>query len=785
MLIDAMLHDTSLASVTDILALSVAVAVAWRLPAASWHGDALLVPFVAQAILANAISRETGSRDRDSSLAHEPVFAAALGVYLLAGVHSSAIALIAAAWAMTNAIAPAGAFLSWSAKIAVVALAAAVAVSAVMADVVRARVIFLSKANSVLLTHCGSMHCMVDLRSGVVIEAGGSMVELFEGEDMSGRPLDSFFAWEDVDGDQSLVSALVSQDLRPVVATCHLTSATKPFGCRLQPLAKSTRLLHLCVQPLVASCDVAACAPGAAEHPLWVDGAAPLLAPPAADRPLGAGHDPSPAAGAGGPPQLEAPAERAGATSAAQVEALAERAAACLPAPPEGCAPDTARAEGCAPDMAPAALDGPPAGAAQAVASSAEGDVVGAQPSPESDREDAGIDVLSTRSEPSTSAAGKAFDVLQQRLAMPGEDCVQALRQVQKSGEREEWIVFPGQLHFEWDDVLGSGHFGDVVSGRYLGARVAVKVPRMGQLPEDVTPGLSAALLANELRSLRHVRHPNIVLFLGAGLDFERLHIYLVLELVEGEPVKEYVRGQRKSRTGLEDEQRMPSDKSKLQLMAGICNALRYLHERRPEIVHGDLKDSNVLVETLPSGPRPKLLDFGLARVLTKRQNGQLGFTWRYMAPEVLDVNAKPKASVDMFAFGRLVYLMTTGHRPLAGFKKDTILNMAKSGLIPELAWGQSLQRSFAIRCQVLVDGLTQLEADRRLTAEGAQAELESIITFVGPEQDEGVANQSESARESRSADNEVVWRVPRELTASSGHCRGSRSSKSKNLISL
>merc|ERR1711972_986897 len=74
----------------------------------------------------------------------------------------------------------------------------------------------------------------------------------------------------------------------------------------------------------------------------------------------------------------------------------------------------------------------------------------------------------------------------------------------------------------------------------------------------------------------------------------------------------------------------------KLGLMTGICQGLRYLHERRPQVVHGDLKPSNVMVTTDAHGivGHVKVLDFGLSRMLVGRVR-PLGGTVRWMAPEI------------------------------------------------------------------------------------------------------------------------------------------------------
>merc|ERR1712137_1425417 len=93
-------------------------------------------------------------------------------------------------------------------------------------------------------------------------------------------------------------------------------------------------------------------------------------------------------------------------------------------------------------------------------------------------------------------------------------------------------------------------------------------------------------------------------------------------------------------------------------------------------IVHGDLKAANVLVESRNGQPHAKLLDFGLARVLT-RDALPLGGSTRWMAPEVF-IRAKPSPAADVFALGRLIFLVLTRVMPLAEQNKRTISEASK-----------------------------------------------------------------------------------------------------------
>eukprot|EP00927_Polykrikos_kofoidii_P065293 TRINITY_DN6106_c0_g1_i7.p1 TRINITY_DN6106_c0_g1~~TRINITY_DN6106_c0_g1_i7.p1 ORF type:complete len:247 (-),score=27.33 TRINITY_DN6106_c0_g1_i7:296-928(-) len=106
------------------------------------------------------------------------------------------------------------------------------------------------------------------------------------------------------------------------------------------------------------------------------------------------------------------------------------------------------------------------------------------------------------------------------------------------------------------------------------------------------------------------------------------------------------------------------------QLISGIGYGLKYLHSRQPCIVHGDLKPANILVieggaGTTDSELRPKIIDFGLSRVLTQHAR-PLGGSVRWMAPEVYFGRESPASSADVFSFGKVMFFIVTGIRPAA-----------------------------------------------------------------------------------------------------------------------
>lgn len=264
-----------------------------------------------------------------------------------------------------------------------------------------------------------------------------------------------------------------------------------------------------------------------------------------------------------------------------------------------------------------------------------------------------------------TSAAGRIIDNISQ--------VEQSLEPLADIGRREQWIVSGGDLTIG-SGILGAGGCGIVAPGRFLMTPVALKFSKLS----TASPSLSD--IGNELRVLRKLRHPNIVVMHGACIDYQQRDIVLVLERVFGQQLDAYVR-QYHTETNFTFE----SVFGAFQILLGACRALVYLHSRQPPVVHGDLKDSNIFIETRGSGPHAKLLDFGLARVISKRVR-PLGGTLRWSAPEVF-TRAVPTSAADVFSYSRVIYFVFVGKKPLADYCQTSIKKAAAKQAVLPLAW--------------------------------------------------------------------------------------------------
>src|SRR5262249_14296497 len=120
-----------------------------------------------------------------------------------------------------------------------------------------------------------------------------------------------------------------------------------------------------------------------------------------------------------------------------------------------------------------------------------------------------------------------------------------------------------------------------------------------------------------ERQILAALSHPHIARLLDGGTTPDGLP-YLVMEYVDGQPITAYC-----------DAQRLTL-RERLRLFQQVCAAVAYAHQNL--IVHRDIKPSNVLV---CADGQPKLLDFGLAKIVDPERNAlETDIGARWLTPE-------------------------------------------------------------------------------------------------------------------------------------------------------
>jgi eukaryotic-like serine/threonine-protein kinase len=203
------------------------------------------------------------------------------------------------------------------------------------------------------------------------------------------------------------------------------------------------------------------------------------------------------------------------------------------------------------------------------------------------------------------------------------------------------------------DAPLGQGGMGSVwlahrSDGRFAG-RVAVKFLNLALVARH-----GAHRFRREGSILARLTHPNIARLLDAGVA-DGGQPYLILELVEGEPIDRYCDAH-----GL-------GIKARIELFLEVLAAVEAAH--RNLILHRDLKPSNILVT---DDGQVKLLDFGIAKLLGEptettavTQLAGRAFTPEYAAPEQVEGKGVTTAT-DVYALGVLLYLLLSGEHPTA-----------------------------------------------------------------------------------------------------------------------
>lgn len=204
--------------------------------------------------------------------------------------------------------------------------------------------------------------------------------------------------------------------------------------------------------------------------------------------------------------------------------------------------------------------------------------------------------------------------------------------------------------------TLGEGGMGVVYEAEQVEPvrrRVALKI---------IKPGMdSRQLIARfevERQALSLMDHPHIARVLDAGCTDEG-RSFFVMELVEGVSVTKFCDSEL---LGLHD---------RLELFVAICIAVQHAHQKG--VIHRDLKPSNILVARLDGKPRPKIIDFGLAKALEGAltdssqltQLGQILGTIDYMSPEQASFrNVDVDTRSDIYSLGALLYELLTGETP-------------------------------------------------------------------------------------------------------------------------
>ncbi len=211
-------------------------------------------------------------------------------------------------------------------------------------------------------------------------------------------------------------------------------------------------------------------------------------------------------------------------------------------------------------------------------------------------------------------------------------------------------------------ETLGTGAQGRVVRGfdPLIDRPVAIKL-----LSPELARGEARTHFLREARVVGKLSHPSIITLHDMGIEESTSTPYLVMELVEGQSLEKMLAS---------GSVPFPTACA----WAGqVASALHVAHRRN--IIHGDIKPANILIT---SESRPKLTDFGMARLASHQHRGDTSLlgTPAYWCPE--QIMGRPQdARSDIFSLGAVLYEMLTGNSPFAGESLQKVCNHVLSSM--------------------------------------------------------------------------------------------------------
>jgi len=274
---------------------------------------------------------------------------------------------------------------------------------------------------------------------------------------------------------------------------------------------------------------------------------------------------------------------------------------------------------------------------------------------------------------------------------------------------------------FRLDRVIGAGGMGVVYEGwnDALSRRVAVKI-----LHRDlVTNKDIVTRFHREAQIASQLDHPGIVRVILFG-QLPDGNLYLVLEFLEGPTLAE----------ALEKEGSFSTERA-VRTVAQVADAIGYAHQKG--IIHRDLKPENVVLTKRDGEEIPKVLDFGIAKMLVGAasfvtQSGLIFGTARYISPEGA-AGEKVDQRSDVYSLAVMAYELMAGRAP---FEADEPVQLLVKHMhevpTPLRRWGPAMGVPAGVEDVVMRALAKNADARHEDAAAFAKALREALAAWQG-----------------------------------------------------
>lgn len=319
---------------------------------------------------------------------------------------------------------------------------------------------------------------------------------------------------------------------------------------------------------------------------------------------------------------------------------------------------------------------------------------------------------------------------------------------------------------YRLERLIAHGGMGSVYRACHLSLDrpVAIKILRHEYL-EDTT---IRERFSREAKAVARLRHPNVISIYDYGLlpgdRADQCGAYLVMELVEGQNLRQWIRGGA-FRDGIHGLARTAS------VLTQICAGVDAAH--RQGIIHRDLKPDNIMIEESPNNPeRVLVLDFGIAKLKDRELVWQgltdedmvIG-TPNYISPEQcsgLDIDHRS----DIYSLGVMLFEMLTSSTPFAAPNTSTILLRHMQETPPPVG---RFRTDLNDEIERVVTRALEKNPDHRFeSAAGLAIEynlgVEQILRSVENEVTQGEPSARQANIAGHINDNEVIFSTPATL---------------------
>ena len=250
--------------------------------------------------------------------------------------------------------------------------------------------------------------------------------------------------------------------------------------------------------------------------------------------------------------------------------------------------------------------------------------------------------------------------------------------------------------------TLGEGTYGKVKLATHneSGKKYAVK-----EVAKKKMSHMQMFQQMKEIEVLKMSQHPNIIKLVDL---FENgISYHIVLEYMTGGDLYAYFQAFEFNL----------SEKRVCEIIYQILQGLQYLHSYG--IVHRDLKLENVMMTNKTSGAVPKLVDFGLSKMIGPSELAQEPFgTLGYVAPEILESKLYT-SQCDLWSIGCITHALICGTLPFDDPDRDELIRIT---CCAPFEFTDPVWRKISASCKDLVHSLLAKNPEERISLDAAMA---------------------------------------------------------------